>query len=70
MQLSRMLRTMILLLVVSAAVICNKKPKYKLPRKNVEFEVVKKAIKTELDLTPITDFYALQGTDLSVRLNL
>ena len=37
-----------------------------MPKKNVEVEVFRDPVKTELDLTPITDFYAIQGNDLGV----
>jgi hypothetical protein len=62
------LKTLTLLLITILVIQCNKQVKYKLPKRSVEFEVVDKAIKTELDLTPITDFYPISGTDLSVSL--
>jgi len=58
--------SLILLVAISSIVQCNTSKKYKLPRKNINFEVHKKAVKTELDLTPITNYYALSGTDLGV----
>lgn len=56
-----------ILVIAVGHVSANTKPKYKLPKKNVEFEVVKKPIKKILDITPITDFYPISGTDLSVK---
>lgn len=55
-----------ILLLVLSAINSQKVKKVSMPKKNVEVEVFRDPVKTELDLTPITDFYAIQGNDLGV----
>jgi hypothetical protein len=47
-------------------VVSNAPPKFSLPKKNVEIEVFKTPVKTELDLTPVTDYYSIDKTEIKV----
>ena len=62
-QRSKIVALVVLCLVVFAQ---SKKTKITLPKRNVEVEVFKTPVKNDLDLTPITDFYAIEGNDLKV----
>ena len=58
------LTLLFLALLAVSKVEANKTPKYKLPKRNVEFEITKDPYTKVLDNTPITDYYPIEGTDL------
>ena len=52
--------------LLTTLVVSKTPPKVSLPKKNVEIEVFKTPVKTELDLTPVTDYFSIDKKEIKV----